>query len=382
MVLRTVFANFSILSNFADPPRWIYVQANTSTTPNSVGPHLDVTSVLDTDDLGTVSTTNVERPPPSPSHNLEGSSNKQHLKNKKRVRFSIEKDTDDCDVDADGLPTRTVPWQNCTGVCYSTLDLRTATGCLCDHFLNMSSNHSSDLTDSCLGYLEVERLHKLVFYNSRLQPFSLHTQVPTKVIQLSNILGSLDIFNQLKLALKVSQVVLSFHSTPWLSPYWRLHDLAFFGQLQPDVDFITVEQMKTLHLTAPIPNNMSSVVPRDKSFLGGQTSVVDHNEHTNNIRNVTLANLGIALLEIGLRKKIMPVPEIDGPEDIVKARKLADGYQAPLGPLYQRIVRKCLHCDFAMGADLKKKELQDAVYSDVICGIESLVKSCESLGLD
>lgn len=83
-----------------------------------------------------------------------------------------------------------------------------------------------------------------------------------------------------------------------------------------------------------------------------------------------------------MRNKITPVPKIDGPEDTVKARKLADGYQAPLGPLYQRIVRKRLHCDFAMGSDLKTKELQDAVYSDVICGIESLIISCESLGLD
>lgn len=290
-VLRITFANSSILSNVADPPRWIYVQANTSTTPNLVGPHQDVARVLDIDDLGTVSATNVERPPPSSSHSVRSSSNKQNLKNKKRVRFSIEKDTDDCDVGADGLPMRAVPRQNCTGVCYSTLDLRTATGCLCGHFLKKTTNDPSDLTDSCLGYLEVERLHKLVFYDSRLQPFGLDTRVPTEIIQLSSILGSLDIFNQLKLALKVSQVVLSFHSTPWISPYWRLHDLAFFGQLQPDVDFITVDQMKTLHLTAPTPNNMSSVVPRDKSFLDYQTSVVDHNEHTNNIRNVNSQTL-------------------------------------------------------------------------------------------
>jgi hypothetical protein len=109
---------------------------------------------------------------------------------------------------------------------------------------------------------------------------------------------------------------------------------------------------------------------------------MEHRESAVNVRNQTLANLGIALLEIALRQDIKEYRGLGKQNDTATARTLADGYKAPLGPLYQNIICKCLHCDFAFGADLKTKELQDAVYSDVVCGIDTLVKSCESLGLN
>ncbi|ORY18014.1 hypothetical protein BCR34DRAFT_596587 [Clohesyomyces aquaticus] len=98
------------------------------------------------------------------------------------------------------------------------------------------------------------------------------------------------------------------------------------------------------------------------------------------VRNMTLAYLAIALLEIGFRKDIKRLRRKNEMSDLATVRELVDSSQL-LGLAYQKIIRKCFYCDFSLGADLSSEELQDAVYSDVICSLRSLVKSCESLKL-
>jgi hypothetical protein len=265
-------------------------------------------------------------------------------------------------------------------LCHSTLDLRATNASLCGHFLS-GNQQLVDSSETCLGYVETGCRSQLVFYNAGSRCRGLADPPQKDFIQLKKILGGLDTVRQLRLALKVSRAVLSFHNTSWLPPDWQLQDMAFFGQVHQDLDNITFEDMETLHLTTQIPNRSQCLTARDDSLSVTQPPTTEHESSTFNIRNLTLANLGIALLEIGLKKDIRRFRRSNEPNNIVTARKLADGFQSPLGPQYQSILRKCIHCDFAFGADLKTRELQDAVYSDVICGIEGLIKSCEDLVL-
>jgi hypothetical protein len=296
----------------------------------------------------------------------------KNCKAKKRVRFHSEMDGNEKDATAHSQKRVDVPAQEITGLCHSTLDLRTANGGLCGHFFETRLKQLANSAESCLGYLEIERLCKLVFYNAGDPSHNPDDHTLKGVIHLKKVLAGLDMVRQLRLALKVSKAVLSFHTTPWLPPNWQLQDLAFFGEAHRDLDSV-FEDLRTLHFTAEIPRG---------SQRKNDVSATEHERNNYNIRNLTLANLGIALLEIGLKKDIKRFQRANEPHDVITARKLADGFQTPLGPQYQSIIRKCIHCDFAFGADLKTKELQDAVYSDVVCGIESLIRSCESLGLD
>jgi hypothetical protein len=99
------------------------------------------------------------------------------------------------------------------------------------------------------------------------------------------------------------------------------------------------------------------------------------------IRNLILAKLGVALLEVGLLKEIgSPEPE-STLQDIINARKiLLEGPSAqPMLPArYFKIAQKCIDCDFSCGDDLDKEELRSAVYTDVVCGLETMIKTGRS----
>ena len=92
------------------------------------------------------------------------------------------------------------------------------------------------------------------------------------------------------------------------------------------------------------------------------------------INSLPLFFLGVALLEIAHWKPIEK--NMTGKDDnnqIYTARRLASG-RAPLGPVYQRIAKKCLQCNFGVGTDLVKDDLRAAVYNDVVCELEGMIK--------
>ncbi|KAF2792056.1 hypothetical protein K505DRAFT_363261 [Melanomma pulvis-pyrius CBS 109.77] len=363
----------------SEPPLWLYVQTNTSTIPNAAkhpilvppSPKVDALPLQSSREFNSLPRIMTSLP-----------TSLQNLKSKKRVHFLVDVDDHGENVASQALRRKNDQSLDNTDVCHSTLDLRHSEGCLCGHFMGTGGGPADISAEMCLGYLETRPLNKLVFYNAGDRPYNLKHPMPTEVVHLQKVLGGFNIVQQLGLALKVSRVVLSFHDTPWLPPAWRLQDLAFFGRIHPTPSNFTVEDLKTLHLTAQIPNRSQSTILGAGSLPNNQTSTIEHGENLVNVRNQTLANLGVALLEIALRRDIKEYRRSSQQNDTATARRLADGYQAPLGPQYQNIIRKCLHCDFAFGADLKTKELQDAVYSDVVCGIENLINSCQSLGLN
>lgn len=124
-----------------------------------------------------------------------------------------------------------------------------------------------------------------------------------------------------------------------------------------------------IQTTRPIAR---SFLLKRRPKISSYSSVEDTQFHYG-INNVVLFSLGIALLELGYQNSLESMAA--GTQDpIATARKLAAS-DHPLGLRYQQIVLQCLQCNFGMGTDLDKIELQSAVYGDVICQLEEMINS-------
>ncbi|KAL5114080.1 hypothetical protein ACEQ8H_008011 [Pleosporales sp. CAS-2024a] len=176
--------------------------------------------------------------------------------------------------------------------------------------------------------------------------------------------------DQLKLALKTALATLQYNNTPWLAERWRLSSMSFFNNTQT----IDPVALKTLHLSSQIsgPNQPTHTTQVMEGVQDTADTVSDEIKY--GINNLPLFFLGVALLEIAhwkpLERKMIPRDQHD---QVYTARRLAQG-RAPLGPEYQKIVQKCLQCNFGFGTKLASKSLQTAVYNDVVCELEGMIE--------
>jgi hypothetical protein len=269
-----------------------------------------------------------------------------------------------------------MPSRGLGDLCYSTFNLRQATESICNHLVT-ATHQPSNSDELCLGFLESEDRCRLVFFGMKALRDESGSSSRKALFPFIELLGNLQRIHQLKMAMRISEAVLKFFATPWLPDDWRLQDLGFFGRPLQGLREEALEDLDTLHISAQIPAAVNvSQEDLEENISDSALSIAQRYS----IRNLTLANLGIALLEIGLGKDIRYFRRSHEPHDVLTARKLAEGLQTPLGPQYQAIIRKLVYCDFALGGDLTTKELQDAVYSDVVCSLGGLIRSCESLG--
>lgn len=258
-------------------------------------------------------------------------------------------------------------------LCHSTFDLSHADS-ICSHF-------SSTCKEACLGYLNAEDPARLVFYSTGAPDLGGGQDTMEKTLPLNEILERIPMLQQLQLAHLLATVVLRFHSTPWLAPDWHLKDMSVFGTAS-NVDEDLLQLFKTLHLSVSFPDANTCAQQQESPEGGSATADLEPSiAHLHGLRNMTLAHLGVALLEIGYKQEIARFRTSREPHDVVTARRLLDGRPTALGTAYQNIVRKCVDCDFALGKDLANEKLQSAVYSDVVCSLESMIKKCESLML-
>lgn len=132
--------------------------------------------------------------------------------------------------------------------------------------------------------------------------------------------------------------------------------------------------MQTLHLSAQFPSDSSTVQldsvsdPEELSYVYG-------------IRNLTLAGLGVDLLEIASRTDLVNsalAQLFSFPHRVINARKLLREDRpstslSTLGKGYFKVARKCIDCDFSSGEDLTSEALRSAVYTEVICALEDMI---------
>ena len=228
----------------------------------------------------------------------------------------------------------------------------------------------------CIGYLETPQMYKHRFYVRERD-----LRIERHVSKLHSIFDSmrcdiedtLDITDQVRLAHRTSRAILQYNNTPWLNSRWRLRDMKFFG-LKDDLN---EDALKTLHVSSQLspPKNDSTTRCFMEDIQGTQNIVSDEIRY--GINNMTLFFLGVALLEIAHWKPIEDQMTTKDLNDEVFAARRISSQPTQLGPVYQKIARKCLQGNFGTEPDLGHKNLQTAVYNDVICELESMLQKLE-----
>lgn len=291
---------------------------------------------------------------------------------KKRVRFGDEKD-DEKRVRTPRLNTTTLT----SAQSFIMLDLKT-TRSVCCHVSKVRSLISA-CQDGCVGYLEVLKTvptTRFMFYDASKLATKAAASKTTgqEAIPVKVLIQNLRILQQITLAHKLAEAVLQYHSTTWLPQSFTLQDVAYFKNTTQSKTSDISDDLNSLHLSNRFPVQGSIDVE-------GKQGTPDL-KHTYGIRNLTLAKLGVALLEICAQKEITR-PGLDHtPHEIIEARKLLDERHhsiMTLGSRYLEIVRKCIHCDFSCNDDLNDEALQSAVYTEVVCALDEMKTRWEKI---
>ena len=276
---------------------------------------------------------------------------------------------------------------------------------ICQHFKEHACNSMTG--ENCYGYLQTSTdLRHFVYAapTERRQASGSVQRLPVTLAQViqTAIDDAMSVPEQLKIAHKLALAVLQFHSTPWMNSQWDLEDVGLFRSSGA----FDESALQTLHLSARFPKDASARSPgcdltindgNDSSPKDGRrmTAVsnspcscpglgtcycdpesLEYQVLNHGVANMMLSSLGVALVQIGCRKPldILRADRKD-PNNLFTARQTAKHGVIPLGPQYQNIVRKCLGCDFGSGSNLESAELQGAVFTDVVCELESMVKT-------
>ena len=186
--------------------------------------------------------------------------------------------------------------------------------------------------------------------------------------------GKIPLFERVRLAKTLAIAVLQYHATPWLTSSWRSEDVYFFGLGNAD-SMQTAPALSSPHLNVKVkgPNEQLSRV----SAFPPHTLA----------RNTFLFSLAVVFLEIAhsstLETLQRPVDLMNGQENLYTqffvARRLAKYEYSVLGPRYHKIVERLVECDFGCGDDLSSRQLQAAIYNEVICPLEQLEQGLRKL---
>ncbi|ORY05558.1 hypothetical protein BCR34DRAFT_490794 [Clohesyomyces aquaticus] len=300
----------------------------------------------------------------------------ERKKLRKRVLFvEPEDDRDKHKRKSNRESSQSIPENDSLAQTLAMVDLK-ATKSVCCHMKSACSRPAS-CKDPCLGYLESvssPQCFKLIFYDAsrRTSTHQLQPRFSAEAFPISNMLQDLKTLHQLTLAHKLAITTLQYHSTSWLPLDWGLQDIGYFDnttQASCPADTIS-QQLASLHLSTKFQWKVPEVTldptqsPKDLKYLYG-------------IRNLALAKLGVALIEICSQKDIGKLATTPTAHDVISARKIL--LERPpclesLGMKYVEIARKCIDCDFSCGDDLNKEDLQSAVYTDVVCALEEQIK--------
>jgi hypothetical protein len=250
------------------------------------------------------------------------------------------------------------------------------------NFIQENYQRSTDTGDDlCIGYLESPQTYKHRFFSRPYCRAAKPGITQTGVINFHSVFDImgydaedvLEVEDQLKLAHKTALAMLQFDDTPWLPECWRLGDLSYFGSESSFDD----EALKTLHLSSQI--STAAVISSTVEHTAIHAIEREKNSYVSDqvrygIQNTVLYFLGVALLEIAHWKPIeKKMTARDDNNQVYAARRLAAG-RAPLGPHYQKIVKKCLQCNFGFGTNLSNTALRAAVYNDVVYELETMIE--------
>jgi hypothetical protein len=231
--------------------------------------------------------------------------------------------------------------------------------------------------DEAIGYLDLSCGSKHVVY-LKSRPSAVNTApAMSRMRSLQQVLrqsrsGNLDdeipLQQSLNLAHKLATAVLHFHATSWLPNAWDSQRILVAGTPVsggPDIKYVMEPYAMTeIDKSSPCTQPLSA---KPSQML---------------IRNRLLFSLGIVLLELAYQRPLASLTsDLDrigvSSENVPyrTAERLSFRVGEKLGANYAELVRKCIHCDFGNGFDLKQMRLQEAFYQSVVCELAGLAKS-------
>ncbi|KAK4097772.1 hypothetical protein N658DRAFT_261043 [Parathielavia hyrcaniae] len=237
---------------------------------------------------------------------------------------------------------------------------------VCQHIIECAKSLYQSRQEGCIGYLvSTDNLtHRLMAAHDK-ESAAIQTR-PSPTASLDSIIqpaweSRISIHEQLRLALRLSRSLLQYHSTPWWRRKWYLSDLSYF-----DIDQALSESLATLHIDEELVSRTDHLAMQRVIAQVPTAPLDDNTEMLCGIRNATVHSLSVALLQIGRWECL-------DEEDIVAVRKAALR-PSRLGPRYDELTKRCLYCDFGVGADLDTPQLQGAIYENVVSELEQMVE--------
>jgi len=234
----------------------------------------------------------------------------------------------------------------------------------------------------CVGYLENVQTKYMLYLDNEPGLSSIGPHITKEdFYTIKDTINAVqrddfDPIYQLMLAKKLAEAVLQFHSTAWLMDMWSLSDIASFGVIGQ----ISDDTLQNLHLTSDINQSQQNSSLDHSVEIKVPALTREQAEIVHGIRNLTLFNLGCALLQIGCWIRLEDIKKtkgrnLDDPHLIQTVRLAAKSrLSKELGPRYRDIVLRCLSTDFGFGDDLHNTELQTAVKTQVISELEDMIR--------
>ena len=161
--------------------------------------------------------------------------------------------------------------------------------------------------------------------------------------------------HRLQLAVTLASTALQLQTTPWLESKWSKEDILFHNGL-PEHPYIS----KTFEKDA---NAMEAPDHPKKDF-------------SSPIRNESMFNLGVILLELSFGKSLDQLKIEEDPDiytEYAIARRLVDTLADEESPGYANAAWACIYCDFGSkvkSPSLDNEAFRQAVYDDVVVPLE------------
>lgn len=236
--------------------------------------------------------------------------------------------------------------------------------------------------NTCIGLLgDNETFKHLAYMSSQVNQMNMSSLSQVISCSGNDPTKCMGLYERVRLARHLATAVLYYHVTPWLKRQWDSENIQLFT-----AQGSSIEGVKTPNV---LPFMTTSIQGSGNLSSSQSPSVDDHQI----IRSPVLFGLGVMLLELAYQAPMRSLqrPEDrkrakNGPVDYFTAQRLADrSYQVMGSRNFQRIVKKCLHCDFGHDNDFTNTSLQEAFYHDVImgpAGLQELERVFREMQLD
>lgn len=243
---------------------------------------------------------------------------------------------------------------------------------LCHH---LTCQPTTPALSHCIGFLQKTKTFSHVVYAPKGDPPSV-TATRTLKDALQTVKESsegIPLPEKLGLAKLLALAVLRFHSTPWLNPQWESQDVVFLNIRDVTRDALRTPFLKSSVLTQACATSQATAqqgcAPDRRTVVQGKKPIRSH------IRNQTLYNLGVMLIELAYDSPFndLQTPEDDQGDSLTlywAAERLAESVRRVLGQRYAEAVKICLHCGFGPSDDLGDLGLQREFFSKVVQKLE------------